>query len=115
MIRHKNHFDNLVAMEGGYKVREVRRTTAAFLSKIVEALIEGDVVVLEGFGRFLLKESAPSQIRVQNLAEKPRKGQKAKTKATYRVTRTLRVHFKKSQTFNRLLRIDRGPAGHKEK
>lgn len=115
MIRHKNYFDNLVALEGGLRARDVRHITTAFLSKIVEALVEEEIVVLEGFGRFRIKESAPSRSKVQNLASRPVKGQKAKTKATYKVTRVFRVHFKKSETFNRLLRLSKGPSGHKEK
>lgn len=33
----------------------------------------------------------------------------------YKVTRTFRVHFKKSETLGRLLRLKYGPSGQREK
>lgn len=115
--RRKQYFDHQVAAELGIPVRQVRHITTAFLAKVIDALLERDLVVIEAFGRFLLKESAASNTRTRVLTGKPVKGKTSpKLKdEIYKVTRTFRVHFKKSETLGRLLRLKYGPSGQREK
>jgi nucleoid DNA-binding protein len=115
MLRKKHDLDQLVADEMGIGLRRVREITTLFLAKVAEALVEGDTVVLMSFGRFLLKKGKAGNSRVQNLAARPVKGQKAKTSDAFKVTRIFRIHFKKSTTINRMLTDKYGPGGHKEK
>ena len=114
--RKKGDIDRAVADEGGLKVRDVRTITAAFLSKVLEALLEDNVVILESFGRFTLRKSKPGNSALKPLKEKPVKGKKPK-RATevFNVDHIYRVHFKKSETFNNLLRLHKGPNGQTEK
>lgn len=116
-MRKKHEFDREVAEETGLKVRDVGRLTTAFLAKVAESIANGDEVVLLGFGRFRLKESPASNRDMQVLTRQPVKGKKAKKVAgvRYKVTRVFRVHFKKSEVINRLLRLKHGPSGHLEK
>jgi hypothetical protein len=112
----KCDFDAQVAAELGVSKRTIREVTTSFLSKIVDALTDLDEAHLDGFGRLTLIEAKHSQKHVPILVARPTKGRKANVaKARYRVTRTFRVHFKKSETFNRILREKHGPSGVREK
>ena len=114
---HKSYFDKLIAEELGISARKVGSITSAFLSKVLEAIVDGDIVTLEAFGRFFLKESKLVGRSARILTAKPVKGHKArhKTDEVYRVERLLRVHFKKSETFNKRLQAKYGPSGRREK
>lgn len=115
--RKKTFFDYQIALEMGMKVKDVRAITAAFVSKIVEALVDYEVVVIEGLGRFNPKRCAPCVPTIGTLSARPQKGQKPKHKKgdTYEVDHYTRVYFKKSETLRELLRIKNGPNGQREK
>ncbi len=117
MMLSKSYFDQLIADELGVSVKRIRGITSSFLSKLLEAIVEGDIVVLESFGRFMLKESKLVDRSARILTAKPMKGHKArhKTDEVYRVERHLRVHFKKSETFSKRLHDKYGPSGRREK
>lgn len=116
MLLRKGHIDSIVAEELGVSVKKVRGITTAFLAKISESLVGGDIVVLEAFGRFLLRESKPTNRVTSILSKQPKKGEKLKkSREIYRVERNFRIHFKKSETLAQLLRDKYGPSGRKEK
>lgn len=117
MMLNKSNFDQTIADELGISVKTVRKVTASFLSQMLESIVSGEVVGLEGFGRFMLKESKLVGRSARILTAKPLKGHKArhKTDEVYRVERHLRVHFKKSETFSKRLQEKYGPSGRREK
>jgi nucleoid DNA-binding protein len=115
--RKKTFFDHQISLEMGMKIKDVRAITAAFVSKITEALVDYDVVVIEGLGRFTTKRCIPCVRTIGTLSARPKKGQKPKHKKgdTYEVDHYTRVYFKKSETLRELLRIKHGPNGRREK
>ena len=106
-IRRKHEIDGLVALEYGLTRTRVRHITSAFLAKVIEALSNFEEVHLDSFGVFrMVMEKPGSKPTVMRAPQ----GKLQKV----RVQRKLRVHFRKSETFKRMLRDKYGPNGHSE-
>lgn len=95
----KSHLDRRVAVVLGIPVSDVSLITSTFLTEVMKAITEGDPVLLEGFGRFTLRKMAGLLTKLQNP-----KGQAILVSPTDK----FRVTFKKSHTFNALVRAKYG-------
>lgn len=111
-IRCKHDLEAMVALELGKTRREVRDVVTSFLSHALSALADREQVHLDGFGRFVLVESSKKS-SLPILYDRPGKGKLTKKIPDKRhvILREFRVHFKKSDVFNRILREKYGP-GH---
>lgn len=107
-IWEKHDIDLMVATELGLRVKEVRDITRAFLERMREHLADKDTVQLDGFGKFhMTVYKGPVHVKLTNSRGAIRH------KKSSRVFRRFRVHFKKSQSFARLLRARYGPNSEK--
>lgn len=88
----KHELDLDVALETGLSQKKVRLTTQVFLHKVMQALIEGQEVTLDGFGRLKLVE--------QGGAPPPHAQFGSRDKSTEETGVRYRVHFKKSWPFS---------------
>jgi len=87
----KHELDLDVALETGLSQKKVKLVTQIFLHKAMQALIEGQEVTFDGFGRLRLVEQGgapPTHARFGT-------GEKNSEKTATR----FRVHFKKSAPF----------------
>jgi len=115
-IRRKHDLDALVAVDAGMSQKKVREVTNLFLSRIMESLSDLEDVHLDGFGQFhLTVEKASDKRRMLNAGFPNYKNMPKERTMLVRITRKFKVHFSKSDVFNRILRSKHGPSGEREK
>lgn len=92
----KSDIDREVILETGLSERRVKFITQVFLQKVMELLVEGQVVVLDNFGRFQLAE--------QGGAPPPHARFGTGEKNTEETGVRFRVHFSKAAAFSKALK-----------
>ncbi len=95
-MKRKHEFDLDIALETGVSQKKVRLVTGVFLRKVMRALIEGQEVTLDGFGRLKLAKQggAPPPHARFGSGEKNTKGTGVR----------FRVHFRQSEPMKRALK-----------
>ena len=92
----KSHIDRDVALETGIGQQKVKLITQVFLHKVMNALIDGHEVTLEGFGRM--------RLAIQGGAPPPNPKIKGSERDSKVAGLRFRVHFKKSEPFTRAVK-----------
>jgi nucleoid DNA-binding protein len=92
----KSDIDREVILETGLSERTVKLVTQVFLSKVTEALVAGQAVTLDNFGRLHLAE--------QGGAPPPHARFGTGEKNTEETSVRFRVHFTKAPAFSETLR-----------